>query len=288
MDRHEPFVRAVVVRTTGSVPGKLGAAMIVRRDASTVGTVGGAALEERVKELAAGVMASGRGGLHHFDLQAWRSGGLPSLCGGSVDIALEFTPARPRVLLWGAGHVAHAIAGLLPALEYDYCVADDRPEWLTVDRFPDAERREVVAPNALWTRFDPDGFTHLYVLGYNAAKDSEVVAHSLERFPNYIGLISSASKRSHLFAGLRAGGIADDQLARVRAPIGLPIGAETPAEIAVSVVAEIVQSMHPAAPPAPPDRTAARRRAPPVLRVRPEPGGPRRRKDPGSISAKRS
>jgi xanthine dehydrogenase accessory factor len=245
LDRHEPFVRATVVRTRGSVPGKLGASMIVRRDGSTVGTVGGAALEETVKARAAEVFVSGRGDLHHFDLQTWREGGLPSLCGGSVDIALEFAAARPRVLLWGAGHVAHAIAGLLPTLEYDYCVADDRAEWLGVDRFPDAERRETIPPAELWTTFEPDGFTHLYVLGYDAAKDAEVLYRSLESFPNYIGLISSASKRTHLFAGLRARGVTDVALARVRAPIGLPIGAETPAEIAVSVVAEIVQSMHP-------------------------------------------
>jgi xanthine dehydrogenase accessory factor len=39
---------------------------------------------------------------------------------------------------------------------------------------------------------------------------------------------------------LRAQGISDESLARVRAPIGLEIQAETPEEIAVSIMAEIV------------------------------------------------
>ena len=245
LDLHQSFVRASVVRTTGSVPGKLGATMIVRADGSYVGTIGGAALEEEVKALARAAFDRRRGDLHHFDLQAWKDGGLPSLCGGSVDIAVEFVPARPNLLLWGGGHVAHALAAILPTLEYDHSVADDRPEWIGADRFPFADRREVVAPDRLWDVFDPSEFTHLYLLGYDAGKDLTVLRGAIDRFPNAIGLIASASKRAHLFARLRADGVPREALAHVRSPIGVAIGAETPAEIAVSVVAEIVASLHP-------------------------------------------
>ena len=267
LDRHQPFVRATVVRATGSVPGKLGASMIVRDDGSTIGTVGGAALEERVKELAARVLASRSGDLQHFDLQAWRPGGLPSLCGGSVDIALEYVAARPNLLLWGGGHVAHALAALLPTLEYDHSVADDRIDWVGADRFPSADRREVVDPERLWDVFEPAEFTHLYILGYDALKDTEVLYRSLSRFPNIIGFIASASKRARVFATLRRRGASEAQLARVRSPIGVPIGAQSPPEIAVSVVAEIVRSLHPEPGADPRARAArARERAPPTVR----------------------
>jgi xanthine dehydrogenase accessory factor len=245
LDAREPFVRATVVQATGSVPGKLGATMIVRADGSTLGTVGGAALEDRVKSLAAEAIARGGGGLHHFDLQAWTPGGLPSLCGGSVEIAVEYIASRPNLLLWGGGHVAHALAQILPTLEYDYSVADDRPEWVGADRFPSADRREVVPPERLWDVFDPAAFTHLYLLGYDAAKDLEALAVSIARFPNQIGLIASASKREHMYASLRARGVTREALARVRSPVGLPIGSETPPEIAVSIVAELVRERHP-------------------------------------------
>ncbi len=246
LESHQPFVRATVVKTVGSVPGKIGASMIVRADGSHLGTVGGAALEERVKELASTTFATQRGDLHHFDLQAWTPGGLPSLCGGSVDVAVEYVPARPNLLLWGGGHVAQALATILPTLEYDYSVADDRPEWVGADRFPQADRREVVSPERIWEVFDPPTFTHLYLLGYDAAKDLEVLASAIERFPNSIGLIASASKREHMYADLRARGVTREALGRVRSPVGLEIGGETPAEIAVSIVAEIVAGMHPA------------------------------------------
>jgi xanthine dehydrogenase accessory factor len=240
-----PFVRACVVRTVGSVPGKLGATMLVRDDGTTLGTVGGAALEEEVKRLAGVALERHRGDLAHFDLAAWKAGGLPSLCGGSVDIALEYVPARPNVLLWGGGHVAEAVARLLPALEFDHSVADDRPDYVSAERFPSAERREVVGPTELFDRLAPAEFTHLLVLGYDAGKDGEVLFQAVRQFPNTIGLIASAPKREHLYAGLRERGVARDALDRIRSPVGIPIGAESPAEIAVSIVAEIVADLHP-------------------------------------------
>lgn len=248
LDRHEPFVRATVVRTVGSVPGKMGASMIVRGDGSAIGTVGGAALEERVRALALVALERRQGDLAHFDLASWREGGLPSLCGGSVDVAIEYVPARPHLLLWGGGHVAAALAALLPALEYDHSVADDRADWVSAERFPEAQRREVVTPKELWRVFEPTEFTHLYVLGYDAAKDLEVLRTSLDRFQGAIGLIASESKRAHLYHRLRELGASDERVGRIRSPIGLPIGAQSPAEIAVSVVAEIIQSVHPPAP----------------------------------------
>jgi xanthine dehydrogenase accessory factor len=245
MERHRPFVRAVVVRTVGSVPGKLGATMIVREDGTTLGTVGGARLEEEVKMLAARALERRAGELVHYDLAAWKEGGLPSLCGGSVDIALEYVAARPNVLLWGGGHVAEALARLLPGLEFDHSVADDRIDFVRHDRFPHAERREVVAPGHLFETFEPAAFTHLYLLGYDAMKDLEVLDEAIRRFPNTIGLIASAPKRSHMFAALRSRGVAEEALARVRSPVGVEIGAETPAEIAVAIAAEIVRDRHP-------------------------------------------
>ena len=260
MEAHQPFVRTSVVDVHGSAPGKLGASMLMRADGSTVGTVGGAALDERVKQLARSALDSRHGGLHRFDLANWRPGGLPSLCGGVVDVSVEFVPARPNLLLWGGGHVAAAIAPLLAPLEYDYSVADDRPEWVDPERFPGAVRREVVAPNAVWERFVPEEFTHLYLLGYDAAKDTELLAASVERFPGFVGLIASAAKRAHIFAALRSRGVPASALARVRSPIGLTIGAETPAEIAVAVVAEIIRAQHPLERAAPVGRTSRRLR----------------------------
>jgi xanthine dehydrogenase accessory factor len=58
--------------------------------------------------------------------------------------------------------------------------------------------------------------------------------------PVYLGMIGSATKRKLVFEKLRAAGVDDGFIARVRTPIGLDIGARTHEEIAVSVVAELI------------------------------------------------
>lgn len=259
MEAHQPFARAAIVRTAGSVPGKLGACMLVRADGTSLGTVGGAELEERVKEACRKALELGQGDLLHFDLQAWKPGGLRSLCGGTVDVAVEYVPARPNLLLWGGGHVSLAIAALLPSLEYDYSVADDRPDWVGFDRFPTAVRREVVAPRGVWDIFDPASFTHLYLLGYDAMKDLELLADSIERFPGHIGLMASASKREHMFHTLRERGVSRTAIGRIRSPVGIDIGAESPSEIALSVAAELVRGRHPTRSPLPRPAAVAKR-----------------------------
>lgn len=243
MDAHLDFVRATVVDMVGSVPAKTGSSMLLRPDGSFLGTVGGAALEEQVKEICRRSLSDRASALHTFDLAKWRDGGLPSLCGGRVTIAIEFVPARPNLLLWGGGHVAQSLATILPTLEYDYSVADDRPDWVGADRFPHADRREVVRPAELWERFEPAAFTHLYILGYDAILDTEVLASALERFPNVIGFIASETKRAHVYAELRRRGASDASIARIRSPVGLAIGAQSPSEIAVAIAAELIEGM---------------------------------------------
>jgi len=247
LDSRRPFVRATIVRAVGSVPAKVGASMIVRDDGTTLGTVGGAALEERVKAEAGRALGRRRGDLHHFDLAKWREGGLPSLCGGSVDVALEYVGAPPHLLLWGGGHVAQALANLLPSVEYDYAVADDRPDWIGPDRFPAATGRFAVSAERLWEEVPAAQFSHLFVLGYDAGKDLIVLRSALQRFPGSIGLIASRTKRGHLFQELRRLGASEADVGRIHSPIGLPIGAESPPEIAVSVVAELIQERRRAA-----------------------------------------
>ena len=134
--------------------------------------------------------------------------------------------------------------GSCPLLEIDYSVVDDRPDYVEPALFPDADRREVVAPGHVFDTFDPTQFTHLYLLGYDALKDLAVLAEALERFPNVIGLIASAAKREHLFGRLRERGVSRGP-ARVRSPVGIEIGAQSPSEIAVSMVAEVVRDLHP-------------------------------------------
>jgi xanthine dehydrogenase accessory factor len=86
MDRRVPFAVATVVRARGSVPGKLGARMIVHADGSQEGTVGGAGLEQKVKAMAQEAIRTHQSTTHHFELARQKPGGLDSVCGGGVEL----------------------------------------------------------------------------------------------------------------------------------------------------------------------------------------------------------
>ncbi|WP_163031488.1 XdhC family protein, partial [Pseudomonas viridiflava] len=54
-----------------------------------------------------------------------------------------------------------------------------------------------------------------------------------------MGSMRTSSKRKERLA--RIGGLDDEALARIHAPIGLNLGSKTPAEIAIAVMADILR-----------------------------------------------
>jgi len=60
----------------------------------------------------------------------------------------------------------------------------------------------------------------------------------------YVGLLGSRRRGAAILKMLREDGVDEQQLHRVRVPIGLDIGGETAAEIALSIVAQVVAVMH--------------------------------------------
>ena len=250
LDHRVPFAVATVVSATGSVPGKIGARMIVRPDGGQDGTVGGAGLEAKVKELALQAIRTGRSATHRFDLARQKPGGLDSVCGGSVEVFVEYMAPRPHLLIYGGGHVGRAVGRLCEQLEYSYSVADVRPEFASEERFPSARERFGLGPEEFFEQADLARYSHLLVLGHDHHVDEEIVRQALERgFTGRLGVIGSETKRRDFRERCEGRGISTalyDE--RVVCPIGLPIGAESPDEIAVSILAEVVRDTRTTAP----------------------------------------
>ncbi|MFA5862726.1 MAG: XdhC/CoxI family protein [Candidatus Thermoplasmatota archaeon] len=236
---------AVVMETRGSVPGKLGATMLVTADGTSRGTVGGAGLEERVKRLCRDALASGTGGMHTFDLAAWKQEGLDSMCGGTVAIAISLVNPVPHLLIVGGGHCSQSLAKLCDHLDYGYTVVDSRAAFASDERFPNA-RAVLCGDPSEFIRLAEDlsTFSHAYLIGFSHQEDGAALIALLERgFSGIIGVIGSRAKMHAFRRSALERGIAESAIARVRSPIGVDIGAQTPAEIGVAVAAEVIRDV---------------------------------------------
>ena len=241
LDAGVAFALCTVASVKGSVPGKIGAKMIVLGDGTAFGTVGGAGLEEKTKALARKCLTEKRGGYFKFELAVYKEGGLDSLCGGTVEIFVEPMAARPHLLICGGGHVGLEVAKLCDQLEYVYSVLDDRAEYASAERFPNARHRFVARPEAFFPEANLVEYSHIVLLGYSYHIDTEILVHCVQRYTGWIGAIASRTKRKQMFKRLEALGIAAEALARVEAPVGIPIGSESPAECAVSILASVIR-----------------------------------------------
>lgn len=233
-------VVATVIAVGGSTPRGAGAKMVVYPDGKTIGTVGGGAIESTVINTARELSGSSEPVLLSFDLED----DTGMICGGKMDIFLEPVAGGPPVLVVGGGHVGQAVARVAKHAGFRVTVVDDRPEVVTQERFPFVDRRLVGGTELLESDISVDGSTFVVVVTRGHRFDKDWVEAFVDSWPMYLGMIGSATKVKRTFEQMSAGGISDETLSKIHAPIGLDIGAETPDEIAVSVVAEMIAVRH--------------------------------------------
>lgn len=233
---------ATIIASEDATPGKPGFKMLVRDDGSTLGTVGGGVLEAEVARAAREVIAQGRSVLLNLGLGKEGLANIGMLCGGAVQVYVEFIGKGPRAVIFGAGHVGLAVGRVAREAGFWVTLVDDREEFALAEeaRFAD----EVVCRNLeeAAREIDLGDETYVVIVTRGHAHDLEVLRQCLRKKerPAYIGMIGSRKKVASTFDVLRHEGISEERLLEVNAPVGLAIGARTPGEIGVSVVAEMI------------------------------------------------
>jgi xanthine dehydrogenase accessory factor len=230
------FVMVTVVAARGSAPRHAGAKLVLEPDGAFCGTVGGGAIEHAVLSRRAEWVALVEPKLVTYDLTR----DLGMACGGAVDLLIEPVGARPRLVLYGAGHVAIELTAVAARAGFRVAVVDDRPEWANRDNHPAADE-VVVAPldgSTDGVELTPADYVVVVTRGHRY--DFEMASRALRAAPRYLGVIGSRRKAAALRERLATDGHAPDAVAAVRVPVGVDIGSETPPEIAVSVVAELI------------------------------------------------
>ena len=157
-------------------------------------------------------------------------------------VYLELHGPPARMVIVGAGHIAVPLARMGAMLGMRVEVLDDRVEFASADRFPDADAVRVIdfrEPFAA-TPLGPSDHVILVTRGHSFDYECLVRLLRMEAPPGYIGMIGSRRRVRATHEQLAREGFTTAEMGRVRAPVGLDLGGQTPAEIAVSVVGEII------------------------------------------------
>lgn len=274
-----PVAAVTVTRVVRSAPRGVGATLAVTQDARVIGSISGGCVEGDavmlgLDALRTGTVRRGRFGFVGPD-DAIVAAGLA--CGGAVEVAaypvdghdprvraalldaaagrettlelaldddlplLLHRPARPRLIVLGAGEHAAALCRVGAAAGFAVTVCDAWALLVTRERFPEAAELVVAPPHEYLATLDrPDDRTAVCVLTHDERLDVPALKTALRLPVGFVGAMGSRATVARRAALLTQAGVTDADLSRLHSPLGLDLGASTPEETALSVIAEIV------------------------------------------------
>lgn len=148
----------------------------------------------------------------------------------------------PMLLIIGGGHVAVALAQIASFAGFEIAVQDDRSEFITPKRFPQAAFLSQSITETL-DRFTTHQQLYIALVTRGLTQDIEALQAILQRplAYQYIGAIGSQKRICLINRELDRQERSIEKLAKFYAPIGLDIGALNPEEIAVSICGELIK-----------------------------------------------
>jgi xanthine/CO dehydrogenase XdhC/CoxF family maturation factor len=210
-----------------------GARIVVRPDGEAEGSLGDGSADAEAVAAARELLEAERSEVRTFT--------------GDVRAFVEVLEPPLRLLVCGAGHDAIPLVRAAAGIGWNAVVADERPAFLTPERFPEAASFVALEEPSQVAKLAPiDTRTCVVVMTHNFLRDKEYLRTLLTTPTAYIGMLSPAARSQRLLMELEDEGveIGDVDRARIHGPAGLDLGAEGPEEIAHAIVAEIVAFRH--------------------------------------------
>ena len=230
-----------VIATKGSTPRDAGSKMIVCADGNVYGTIGGSKVEAIVIEEAKECLQrnEARKVWHNLDDKEKSDTGM--ICGGKMEFFIEPVCTSNHLIIFGGGHVALPLAKCAKMIGFDYTIVEDRPEFATSERFPEAKQLILADAEEIDQKVRIDGSDYIAIVTRSHELDYQALKKVLNHSTKYIGLIASKVKKKQVFEQLIQDGFDEQIINQIHSPIGVDIAAQTPEEIAISIVAELIQ-----------------------------------------------
>jgi xanthine dehydrogenase accessory factor len=229
---YERAVReARMVSLASVVSGPLaGGRLLIWPDKESHGTLGSESIDRMAVDQAQLLMEVQQSQLVPFDVQGKHSA-----------LFVDVQPPPPKLVIVGAVHIAIPLITFAKVLGFHIVVLDARSAFATPERFGHADRLQIGWPADVLPDLGIDESTCFAVLTHDDKIDDPALVYACRSPARYIGALGSKRTHAQRVERLRALGLSDAEIARIRAPIGLDIGARKPEEIAVAILAEIIR-----------------------------------------------
>ena len=235
LGRGEPAVLATVIATQGDER-TLGSSLVVT-DEGVFGPLAETDAGRIIADECRGSLGRGEATVRHI-------GAAGERMRDDLTVLVQPFADRPRLIILGAIDYAAAVASLGRFLGYRVTVCDARSAFATRERMPDADEVVVEWPHRYIDRSELDERSAVVVLTHDPKFDVPAILAALRTPARYIGVMGSRRTHADRLERLRAAGASEDELARLRSPVGLDLGARSPQETAVSIAAEMVMLEH--------------------------------------------
>lgn len=223
----DEVVLATAVKVEGNPPCHLGQKLLLGPNGSLAGTLGCAEFDDAAIEDAAEVLRSRGPTTRRYPHEL-----------GSIEVFLEPMLRRPLLVVFSATPVALSLARWAQEIGYDPVLVESRTERVTEEHRRSA--RVVTGLDGLAL----DAEAAAVHTDHDAPNVAETVAQLLRSRVQFIGVMGSARHVGPHVERLRELGFSDEDLARIRTPVGLDIGARSAEEIALSILAGVVAQRH--------------------------------------------
>jgi xanthine dehydrogenase accessory factor len=179
----------------------------------------------------------------------WTSDGERRLC-APVSDAVQSWPGAfsrrfdppPRLVVFGGDPTALAVASLGAQSGFSTTLVRPKGPTAPPPLAGVAYRRDDVAGAVAAVGLD--AWTAVAVCGHDEEVDHQALLAALPSAAPYVGLLGARRRLGARLDRLRAAGVAEADLRKLRAPIGLDLGGKAPFEVAVAVIGEIMASRH--------------------------------------------
>ena len=220
----QQVVLATAVRVHGTPPCRPGQKLLLTAEGPVAGTLGCAEFDGGAAADAPEVLRAREPMIRTYEHEL-----------GSVEVYLEPHRKPPSLVVLGATPVAMWLLRWGRDLGYETVLVESRAERVTAQH-KDAAGTVVADPVAAGL----DAETDAVHTDHDAPQVAEHVGALLRAGVGFVGVMGSSRHAGPHLEALREMGLSDEEIARVRTPVGLDIGARTPQEIALSILAGLV------------------------------------------------